>query len=361
MLDENFLDTIYAIVADDEALRRLVERLANRYGCISAALVYGDRAKPAADIALGYGVFDAAAQARYLEGYASIDPAPAAFAALPLGVASATDRMFSLEHRMYSRFVVEFYHPLGLYEALAAPIARVNGRSGILAVHRGRNRPSFADEEIEEFGEIALHVARAMVMRTRFFDAQEAAERREAILDGMTAGVMAVERHGRLVEANAAARAILARSDGLALSRSGRLRAMDKNADTSLNLAITTASSDPRIVLIPRGDDDRPYALKVSASPGSSQSPWVIIRLADGSMPAVDVEGVLTSALGLSASSAALTAALMRGEDIRIYAKRAGISENTVKFHLKSAFRATGTRRQLELVQLATATLRDLS
>jgi DNA-binding CsgD family transcriptional regulator len=51
----------------------------------------------------------------------------------------------------------------------------------------------------------------------------------------------------------------------------------------------------------------------------------------------------------------------MRGEDTRAYAKRAGISENTVKFHLKSAFRATGTRRQSELVQLATATLRDLS
>lgn len=361
MLDENFLDAIYAIVANDEALAGLLARLASRFGCISSALFYGDRAKPAADIVLAHGVFDAKVQARYLEHYASIDPAPAAIAALPLGVAGATDRIFTSEEERSSRFLLEFYHPLGLYEALAAPIARVDGRSGILAVHRGNDRPSFTDEEIQDFGAIASHVARAVVLRSRFFATKLAAELRGIILDGLPAGVIAVERHGRLVEANAAARAILARGDGLALSRPGRIRAVDKNADGVLSAAIATASSVSQIVLVPRGDDHRPYALKISADPGIRSASWVIIRIAEGSTPPVDVESVLTRALGLSASSAAVTAALMRGEDTRAYAKRAGISENTVKFHLKSAFRATGTRRQSELVQLATATLRDLS
>lgn len=58
--------------------------------------------------------------------------------------------------------------------------------------------------------------------------------------------------------------------------------------------------------------------------------------------------------------SATLLAALAAGEELNHYAERAGISMNTVRFHLKTAFARTGMRRQSELVRLVTAALRDL-
>ena len=59
--------------------------------------------------------------------------------------------------------------------------------------------------------------------------------------------------------------------------------------------------------------------------------------------------------------SATLLAALAAGEELNDYAERAGISMNTVRFHLKTAYARTGARRQSELVRLITAALRDLA
>jgi DNA-binding CsgD family transcriptional regulator len=63
----------------------------------------------------------------------------------------------------------------------------------------------------------------------------------------------------------------------------------------------------------------------------------------------------------LPLGSATMLAALAAGEDLKDYAERAGISMNTVRFHLKTAYARTGIRRQSELVRLVTAALRDLA
>jgi hypothetical protein len=63
----------------------------------------------------------------------------------------------------------------------------------------------------------------------------------------------------------------------------------------------------------------------------------------------------------LPLDSATLLAAIAAGEELTDYAERAGISMNTVRFHLKTAYARTGAKRQSELVRLITAALRDLA
>jgi DNA-binding CsgD family transcriptional regulator len=53
-------------------------------------------------------------------------------------------------------------------------------------------------------------------------------------------------------------------------------------------------------------------------------------------------------------------AATLEGIELKDYAERAGISMNTVKFHLKTAFERTETRSQTELVRRALLALNDL-
>lgn len=364
MLSEELLDAIYAIATDDECFATLLQRLAAQFGCRSAAFVYGDAVSPAADLTLGYGVIGTpAALARYAD-YAPIDPAPAAFAALPIGTAAATDRLFSPAVRKASRFLKEFYHPLGLYEALAGPIARADGKYGVLAVHRGADRPPFSDAEIATFSEIASHVARAVALRGRFFAVAKAADHRGSMLERVATGVLVVDAAGQLLEANRAARIILGRGDGLMLSRAGRVRADDRPADAELRAILAgNRAPGPTIVCVPRADRTIGYALRLTAAgnQGSAvpDSVWVV-QIAEDFLPAGDLEQTLAHTLGLTRPSAKLTIALINGETLQSYAQQAGISQNTAKFHLRAAFRVTNTRRQSELIRLAVSMLQGL-
>ena len=153
------LEAIYDIVGREEALCTLLAHLARRSDCPSAAIVYIDSVRPLAAIEVGHGLFTDVVRARYHAEFAAIDPAPAALARLKIGEAAATDRVFSPGERAESRFLKEFYHPLGLQEAMGAPIAAALGRFGIVAVHCGAARPPFGDAEIAEFAELATHIA----------------------------------------------------------------------------------------------------------------------------------------------------------------------------------------------------------
>ena len=68
----------------------------------------------------------------------------------------------------------------------------------------------------------------------------------------------------------------------------------------------------------------------------------------------------LADILGLSRPAGQLACALASGETLRRYAGRIGISINTAKFHLKDAFAATGTHRQVDLARLVSTLTRDL-
>ncbi|MGE3308265.1 MAG: helix-turn-helix transcriptional regulator, partial [Rhizobiaceae bacterium] len=64
---------------------------------------------------------------------------------------------------------------------------------------------------------------------------------------------------------------------------------------------------------------------------------------------------------GLPQATANLTAAVTTGEDLQDYAERLGISVNTARYHLKTAFERIGVRSQAELSRRVTTALRDLS
>ena len=78
----------------------LLAGLAQAFRCGSAALVYKDRATPAADITLAHGPFaDPALRQRYASEFAALDPALAALGRLAIGEVADTDTLFPLEAR----------------------------------------------------------------------------------------------------------------------------------------------------------------------------------------------------------------------------------------------------------------------
>jgi GAF domain-containing protein/DNA-binding CsgD family transcriptional regulator len=354
MIDPQITDAIYELVTREDAFDPLLARLARAFDCRSAAIVYLDSARPAATVTRAFGIFSGEAQERYAREFAAIDPAPAALAALPLGEAAATDRLFSEEERQSSRFLRQFYWPLGLREALGAPITKDRRQFGVVAVHRGPDREPFRDEEISAFAEIAAHTARALDLRNRFFRVHNDARVRDDALDASVAAVLAIDESGTVEYANAAARALLAQNDVLILSRSGRLLASDPAANDRLR-AFLGSSVGPRVITLPRSKSGQPYALRIRPRSGG-----LLVQVTDGASPVSDVHDALMQAFALTRPSARLLACFLAGDDLAAAAKKMDISRNTAKFHLRAAFAATGTRRQSELIRRATVVVRDL-
>jgi GAF domain-containing protein/DNA-binding CsgD family transcriptional regulator len=362
MNDESIIEAIYSSITQDDMFPIVLELLARRFRCVGAALIYVDPGRPAAAIAAGHGPTGRPeVQDLYRREYARDDPAPAAFARLRVGDTLSTDHVFDQRFKESSRFIVEFYHPLGLRETIGGPFANDGGRFGLLGVIRGDERKPFEDDELAALARFLPHLKRAVEIRDAFFKLEARAATLEAIFDESATAVLAFDRSMTLTHANKSGRTILARADGLELDRAGRVRAKDARADARLQALFNAPRMGPshEILRVPRSDAGLFYVVRaMPVQPGSDVA--LSLRVSEPDSLAGEMAVALRVALGLTEPSSRLVEALLNGESLASYGKRAGITQNTVKFHLKAAFEATGCRRQADLVRVAGTVIKDL-
>ena len=230
----------------------------------------------------------------------------------------------------------------------------------MIAVHRGPGRPPFDEADCAVLKRLMPHVMRMLELRHAFFDMGSALDLAGRALDPIVQAVMTFGRDGRVVHANRSARLLLARGDGLGLDRSGRLVALDRAANALLAEAFNDGGpSTPRILRITRPGGAAPYLVRMwhRDEPGETAT---VLYLSDPARRDRASPEDLSQTLGLTASGAKLLAALMAGDSLNDYARGAGLSLNTVKFHLKMIFEATGTHRQADLLRLAAGVANDL-
>ncbi|MGU3537603.1 helix-turn-helix transcriptional regulator [Methylobacterium sp. A54F] len=364
--DDALILAIYACATSDAAIHDCLRLLSDQFGGRSAALIYQDPVRASADFGFGYGLLDAAAQARYRAEFARYDPAPAAMAKLALGAVTTTGRLFDSEDPRHAHFLRNFYYPLGLREAIGGPVAREAGQSGIIAVQRGPDRGPFDAGDIAAFERLMPHVIRAIGLRRAFFELQSEAEDLRAAVEPVGPGILVLEPDGPLRHANVAARTILNRRDGFLLDASGFVHVL---TDPEARRFARLDQRRPGFSMVPRVQDAHdmldllPYALRLSRrhEPGGGAAPSLIVRIHDPDRRWHAAECTLLEAFPMSRHAARLTIALTTGDDLAVYAHREGISLNTAKFHLKAAFAATQTKRQPDLVRRALGVVGDLS
>ena len=362
MNDESIIEAIYSSITQDDMFPIVLELLARRFGCVGAAMVYADPGRPGAAIAAGYGpTSKPEVQELYRREYARDDPAPAVFGSLRVGDTLSTDHVFDQRFKETSRFIIEFYHPLGLRETIGGPFANDGGRFGLLGVMRGEERKPFDDAELAALARFLPHVKRAIEIRDAFFKLEARASTLEALFDEGAAAVLAFDRNMTLTHANKSARAILARADGLELDRAGRLRAKGARADVRLQALFNDRRIKRHhdILRVPRSEAGLFYVVRATPVQLGSDVAWSV-RVSEPDSLAGEMAAALRLALGLSEPCSRLVDGLLNGENLASYAKRARISQNTVKFHLKAAFEVTGCKRQADLVRVAGTVLKDL-
>jgi DNA-binding CsgD family transcriptional regulator len=167
-------------------------------------------------------------------------------------------------------------------------------------------------------------------------------------IDLLSQGILIVDRDGRITFANRAAEDLLRLHNGLTNSaqpHSGILPG-DDTRQRRLNQAIRNriqTADDDYLTLQTHGE--QPLLIVVFRSgPGS-------ILFVSEPIGAQELDcRPMAGFYGLTRAETRLLDALLKGEKITAYARRARVTINTVKGHLSRLFRKTQTSRQSELV-----------
>src|SRR5208337_2828602 len=182
----------------------------------------------------------------------------------------------------------------------------------------------------------------------------------------LSQAALLVDARGRVVLANAAAKAVLDARDGIFLNK-GRL-AITGSPD-ALQKLVTSCARRSLEIGGPGGElkvarDPFRSPLRVTVAPLRSNTrlpdlPWTgvgspvaIITVTDCDLDWSRQEGNLRRRFGLTPAEAQFAAEISKGDGRKAAAQRCGISEDTAKTHLSKIFWKTGTHRQAELVRL---------
>jgi DNA-binding CsgD family transcriptional regulator len=212
--------------------------------------------------------------------------------------------------------------------------------------------PDEAERLLASFTQRLIEIA--AVSRTRGATASPT-----ATLNAMSLPAIAVDRHGYVVEVNAAAEAVF--DDNIRI-KDRRLFVRDLDSRFLLKEAIDQLSNPPRLgspalepVIVPRADK-LPVIVRIWPFEGPehppAQSVCVLLTLnALGPRPGPSA-AIIAKTFRLTPSEAKLASIIARGAPPEIAARELKISRETARNQLKSVFAKTDTHRQSELVAL---------
>ena len=261
-----------------------------------------------------------------------------------------------------SDYYNDFLKPFGVHSVLMVGLAVRGVSAATLNIVRPGGRPDYAAPEVRVARAIQPHLIRAYGLGLKLGERSPVDGALADVLDGSPHGVLVLDAAGRVRHLNPAAEAILARADGLELSR-GALVAATTDVTRALQ-ALVAAAGDPDAALrrggsvaLPRPSQASPLLVTVAPARTSRLSvfgagPAVIVSVTDPEA-AVDLpEPFLRQLFGLTPAEARVALKLLEGCDPRQAAAALGLSFYTVRAHLVRIFGKTGTGRQAELVRL---------
>jgi DNA-binding CsgD family transcriptional regulator/PAS domain-containing protein len=273
----------------------------------------------------------------------------------------------SMEHDelFESRFFREVLEPFGLQDIIWFPALRTGGRMASMHASRREQAPHYQQREIGLFKLLSPHVCRVLAISDALDIRTLRSEMLETTLDGLVAGVFLTARDGRVVYMNAAAERQIKSGNAIRIvnkrlfptdpaTRAALSKAIDEAArdDTDKDmsrhsLAIPDVDGGPGYVatLLPvecgrRRDVIAPYAASVAVfTKDPVQAPL---------MPGE----AFARLYGLTGGELRVVLALAQGLGAKEAADMLGISEPTVRTHLKRIFSKTDTARQAAVVRL---------
>lgn len=352
----DLIDTLYSASTDPKRWPLFMDRISHWFAGHAAMFVVDRRAGPSVRF-LG-GNLDSDRMRSHDEYYGARCPWPARLGASG-SVVDVSERLHPVEDLVRTEYYNDWLKPQAQHHWLGIHPDAAGDRTLHLGVGRAEKRGSFGGEEERFFIELAPHLSRVIDIARRLDLLDKQASATALVLDGLRAGVLLVEADGTIAFANSVAEQLLRGNDGLTV-RNGRLRAtglMDGALRAAIGAAALPGPGRAGTTLsLPRTRADLPLSALIGPlaerdAPMVGTGPLAMVLLG---APELDVgfnEDSLRAVYDLTPAEARLAAALCAGQSLADHADAAGVSINTVKYHLKSIFGKTGDTRQPELVR----------
>jgi DNA-binding CsgD family transcriptional regulator/PAS domain-containing protein len=355
------LDSLYAAPLEEASWNVFLTGLCAEMQARQCFYVLADSLSGPRVAAQGGPPMDTPLQRRYNEEYGRIDPYGPALArktrTAPILADEVVDRR-ELERSDFHQLVLA---PFELSHAIFLPAVLKADRFEALTIWRSLRQGPF-DQSSAQLLELLLpHVQSALRTRRVLAAAGDRAARAEAALDAVATPTFLLDARSRVVHHNAAAEALLASADGLAL-RERSLVARDPRSHEALQAAIhaavTAGSALPSrpsgAVAIARPSGR--HHLQAIVSPlrisGELLPAHALVLVADPERTG-DLPGdVLRTLYGLTPSEAEIANALLSGRSVAEIAQLRRVTEGTLRVQLKTLLHKTGARRQGELLRL---------
>jgi DNA-binding CsgD family transcriptional regulator/PAS domain-containing protein len=292
-----------------------------------------------------------------------------------------TDREFR-RSLIYNEFCV----PQKIEHICAGALSGLDGGlEGGIGLQRTRQGEPFGNDTIELLSLLAPHLKSALNTHRLMNRLRgENVQLRETV-EHLGAALVSLDRKGRVVRLTAAATAILESRDGIELlngllrasvpaeqarlteitagaAATGQGRGVDfglrRNTATSPEAGNRDLWTPPSggAMLISRRSPKRPLQVVVfpfnSSDVLTEDKPAALLLMSDPDGKPASRASVLRVLYRLTPTECRLADLLAEGHEIIVAAARLKMSATTARFHLKSMFRKTGTRRQSELIRL---------
>jgi DNA-binding CsgD family transcriptional regulator len=233
-------------------------------------------------------------------------------------------------------------------------------------VLRSEHLGDFTECDHGSFQVVLRNMMRALSVHTRLAGVAALKLALFDALDRAGLAAFAVDDDSRLVSHNAIAAALL-KNETILQTKSGILSARHSAADRQLTLAVVAACHrrQGQTVILPRSGSDSPplVGLVMPIASEDNQAPFLrashsgrhaIILVKDPSrFPKSDVN-VLHQLFGLTTAEARLTGELASGKSLEEISQERNVRYSTLRAQLRAVMSKTETRRQGELIALAT-------
>ncbi|MCB8878102.1 helix-turn-helix transcriptional regulator [Acidisoma silvae] len=356
---------IYDTVISPESWPRVLERITDYVGAARSILILEDAIEPTKSVF--YVSFNDPEWVKsYLETYLLLNPMRlSSIGQVEAGMVILTSDVMAIEEYARSRFATEFLAPRRMVDVAVAVLEATATTITVLAFVRSKEQ-GLADELLRQKLElIGPHVRRAATIGRVLNQQTLEVSIFSHTLDRLDGAIFLLDKRATVLHSNQGARTLLAEHPEMIAIVGGKVRASAQQTRELFETALIQAGEGDNAlgtegisIIFGSAEGRAIVGTLISLVSGSRKSlggsyravAALFIRELQFDSPAsVDM---LRSHFGLTRREIAVVAGIVELGGVPQIAAVLGLAPETVKSHLKSIFRKTGTSRQVDLVKL---------
>jgi DNA-binding CsgD family transcriptional regulator len=291
-----------------------------------------------------------------------VNPFTAHMLHVPVGKFVQSAELMSLPELKRTAFYDEVLRPQETVHNFMVALAGKPDFQAAFNFCRNERQGPFEADELKFFARVFPHLRRSLLLGSRL-DGYKALQRAEFhVLDRLSIGIVLLDRAGRVVFANVAARAVTGDGGPLRLRNSVVTAARATHAQRLEQVIRAALRNVPVVTMsIPHPQDGRLLTVLASSTRSRDVDRFgglgmhnvaAMLFVFDPARPLEIPSERIMDAYGLTLAEARVALCAASGASVPETAHRLNISANTVKTHLRRVFAKTGASRQSELARL---------